>query len=137
MSIADAMKRKRHRYRPIDCAVGARAALEGPPRTFTNALRTLSLRPSHAQTSFSAPLPKQKRMLCHSKVREAKPTRLRPESLSCRGVHKQHEAETDGGEQAGEARTVVEGLGNHRFRRHREQCSGSKRLQPRRPRQTE
>ena len=59
------------------------------------------------------------------------------ELLSRRGVYKQQEAETEGGEQAGETRTVVEGLGNHRFRSHREQCSGSKCLQPRWPRLTE
>ena len=58
----------------------------------------------------------------------------RIESLTCRRVYKQQEAETEGGEQAGETRAVVEGLGNHRFRSHREQCSGSKCLQPRWPR---
>ena len=40
--------------------------------------------------------------------------------LTCRGVYEQQEAETEGGEHAGEARAVVEGLGNHRFHSHRE-----------------
>ena len=58
-------------------------------------------------------------------------------SLTCRRVYEQQEAEPEGGEQAGETRTVVEGLGNHRFRSHRQQRSGSKCLQPRWPRLTE
>src|SRR5262245_49797222 len=57
--------------------------------------------------------------------------------LTCRSVYKQQEAETECGEQARKTRAVVEGLGNHRFRSHREQCSGSKCLQPRWPRLTE
>ena len=43
------------------------------------------------------------------------------ESLACRGLYQQQENESEGGEQAGEARTVVEGFGNHRFRGHRQQ----------------
>lgn len=57
--------------------------------------------------------------------------------LTGRRLHKQQQAETDGGEQAGEAGAIVEGLGNHRFRSHREQCSGAKCLQPRWPHLTE
>ena len=57
--------------------------------------------------------------------------------LAGRSVYKQQEAETEGGEQAGETRTIVEGFGNHRFRSHREQCSGSKCLQARWPGLTE
>jgi len=48
--------------------------------------------------------------------------------LPRRRVYEQQEAETEGGEQAREARTIVEGLGNHRFGGHREQRAGSKRL---------
>src|SRR5262245_49972103 len=62
-------------------------------------------------------------------------TRIRPSTR--RNVNKQQEAETEGGEQARETRAVVEGFGNHRFRNHREQCSGSKCLQPRWPRLAE
>ena len=59
------------------------------------------------------------------------------EPLARRRVDQQQEAEAEGGEQAGEARTVVEGFGNHRFRRHRQQGSGPECLQPRRPRLAE
>jgi hypothetical protein len=52
----------------------------------------------------------------------------------CRGVDQQQEAETEGGEQAGEARAVVEGFGDHRLRGHGEQRPRSERLQPRGPR---
>ena len=48
--------------------------------------------------------------------------------LTRRRVYEQQEAETEGGEQTGEARTIVEGFGNHRFGGHREQRPGSKRL---------
>ena len=38
-------------------------------------------------------------------------------------VDKQQEAKTESGEQAGKTRTVMEGLGNHRFRSHHQQRS--------------
>jgi NADH dehydrogenase len=46
--------------------------------------------------------------------------------LARHSVDEQQQAETEGGEQAGETRTVVERLGNHRFSSHREQSSSSK-----------
>jgi NADH:ubiquinone reductase (H+-translocating) len=52
----------------------------------------------------------------------------RSEVLARQRVHEQQEAETEGGEQTREARTIVEGFGNHRLGSHREQRAGSKRM---------
>jgi drug/metabolite transporter (DMT)-like permease len=59
------------------------------------------------------------------------------DDLMSRRVNEQQEAKPEGGEQAGETRAVVECFGDHRFRRHREQRPGAKRLQPGWPRRAQ
>ena len=53
--------------------------------------------------------------------------------LTRRSVYEQQQAEAEDGEHTGEARTIVEGFGNHRFGGHREQRASSKPLEARWP----